>query len=177
MGDLIEGMLTLAHLSREEIKYERTDFSAIARTIEHSLREKEPQRRVEVRIQDDLWAHGDPRLLGAVMQNLLGNAWKFSSRQALAKIDIGCVVDAKGTTVFHVKDNGAGFDMAFAHKLFGTFERLHSPGDFVGNGIGLATVKRVIERHGGHVWAESKPGEGASFYFTLRHAYQVPDEK
>ncbi len=172
MGDLIEGMLTLAHLSQEEIKSERVDLSALARTIETSCREKEPQRRVEVNIQDGLCADGDPRLLSAVMHNLLGNAWKFTARQALAKIDVGSAPDVNGNTVFYVKDNGVGFSMAFAHKLFGTFERLHSPGDFVGNGIGLATVKRVIERHGGRVWAESKPNEGANFYFTCGPAVQ-----
>ncbi len=174
MGDLIEGMLTLAHLSQEEIRFERVDLSTIARGIELNHREKEPQRRVELSVQDGLSAEGDPRLLSAVMHNLLGNAWKFTSRQPHAKIEVGCTTDANGSTVFHVRDNGAGFDMAFAHKLFGTFERLHSPGDFVGNGIGLATVKRVIERHGGRVWAESKLNEGATFYFTLSAALAAP---
>ncbi len=167
MGELIEGLLTLAHLSREQIKSEHVDLSAIARLIEQDHREREPQRQAEVHIQDGLSAHGDPRLLSAVFQNLLGNAWKFTSRQALARIDVGCELGADGDTIFFVKDNGAGFDMAFAHKLFGTFERLHSPGDFAGTGIGLATVKRVIERHGGRVWAEGKLNEGAMFCFTL----------
>ena len=111
---------------------------------------------------------GLQRLLTAVLQNLLGNAWKFSARQEVARIEVGCQPAADGEAVFFVRDNGAGFDMAFAHKLFGTFERLHSPGDFPGTGIGLATVKRVIDRHGGRIWAESKPGEGATFYFTLK---------
>ncbi len=141
MGDLIEGLLTLAHLSREQLKLESVNLSELAREIDQSLREREPQRQADITIQGGLQAHGDPRLLSAVLQN--------------------------GSLAFFVRDNGAGFDMAFAHKLFGTFERLHSPGDFIGTGIGLATVKRVIERHGGRVWAEGKVDEGATFYFTL----------
>lgn len=167
MGELIEGLLTLAHLSREQIRSETVDLSAIARRIECDCREREPQREARVHVQDGLSALGDPRLLSAVYQNLLDNAWKFTSRKPLAQIDVGSEPGADGETHFFVRDNGAGFDMAFAHKLFGTFERLHSPGDFAGTGIGLATVKRVVERHGGRVWAESKVEEGAAFYFTL----------
>lgn len=176
MGELIEGLLTLAHLSREEIKSEHVDLSAIARMIEADHRKREPQRQVQVQmhIQDGLSAHGDPRLLSAVFQHLLANAWKFTSRKPLARIDVGCEPGADGDTLFFVRDNGAGFDMAFAHKLFGTFERLHSPGDFPGTGIGLATVKRVIERHGGRVWAESRLNEGAAFYFTLNRTAMEP---
>ncbi|MGQ2978468.1 MAG: sensor histidine kinase, partial [Polaromonas sp.] len=130
-------------------------------------REREPQRQVVFHIDEGLRIHGDPRLLTAVLQNLLGNAWKFSARQPLAQITLARQAGSGGEDVFFVRDNGAGFDMAFAHKLFGTFERLHSPGDFPGTGIGLATVKRVIERHGGRVWAEGKTGEGATFYFCF----------
>jgi light-regulated signal transduction histidine kinase (bacteriophytochrome) len=167
MSELIEGLLSLAHLSREQIRSEQVDLSAIARRIEQDLREREPERQVQVHIQDGLSAHGDPRLLAAVLQNLLGNAWKFTSRQTLARIDVVSELEANGDTLFFVKDNGAGFDMAFVSKLFGTFERLHAPEDFAGTGIGLATVKRVIERHGGRVWADGKLNEGATFYFTL----------
>jgi PAS domain S-box-containing protein len=167
MGDLIEGLLTLAHLSREEMRSELVDLSALARGIAEAQREREPQRQVQFHIDEGLCAHGDPRLLTAVLQNLLGNAWKFSARQPLAHITLARQPGSSGEDVFFVRDNGAGFDMTFAHKLFGTFERLHSPGDFPGTGIGLATVKRVIERHGGRVWAESKTGEGATFYFTF----------
>ncbi|MDB5931911.1 MAG: sensor signal transduction histidine kinase [Polaromonas sp.] len=167
MGDLIEGLLTLAHLSREQLKAERVDLSNIARRIEQAHRARDPQRQAELFIQDGLSAHGDERLLSSVFQNLLGNAWKFTARQPLARIDVGANANADGDTVFFVKDNGAGFDMAFAPKLFGTFERLHSPDDYAGTGIGLATVKRIIERHGGRVWAEGKPNEGAMFFFTL----------
>ena len=168
MGELIEGLLTLAHLSRGAIRSEPVDLSALAMRIDSQCRAREPQRQLQVRIQDGLNARGDARLLLAVLQNLLDNAWKFTSRQAMARIEVGCKAGSSDETVFFVKDNGAGFDMAHAHKLFGTFERLHSPGEFPGTGIGLATVKRVIERHGGRVWAESKISEGATFYFTLR---------
>ena len=167
MGELIEGLLTLAHLSREQLKSESVDLSALARRIENDYWEREPERQVQVNIHDGLTAHGDPRLLSAVLQNLLANAWKFSAKEPQARIEVGSERGAGGDTVFFVKDNGAGFDMAFTHKLFGTFERLHSPGDFPGTGIGLATVKRVIERHGGRVWAEGKPNGGATFFFTL----------
>ncbi|MDO8372802.1 MAG: ATP-binding protein, partial [Polaromonas sp.] len=167
MGELIEGLLTLAHLSREQLKSESVDLTALARQIENDCREREPERQVQVNIHDGLVAHGDPRLLSAVLQNLLANAWKFSAKQPQARIEVGSQLGAEGDTIFYVKDNGAGFDMAFTHKLFGTFERLHSPGDFPGTGIGLATVKRVIERHGGRVWAEGKPNGGATFFFTL----------
>ena len=167
MGDLIEGLLMLAQLSREQLKSEQVDLSAIARRIEQDCRTREPQRQAQMRIHDGLRAQGDARLLSAVFQNLLGNAWKFTSRQSLADIEVGSESGVDGDTVFFVKDNGAGFDMAFAPKLFGTFERLHSPEDFTGTGIGLATVKRIVERHGGRVWAESKLNEGAMFFFTL----------
>jgi PAS domain S-box-containing protein len=174
MGELIEGLLTLAHLSRGAIRSEPVDLSALARRIDNHCSACEPGRQLQVHIQDGLHARGDTRLLLAVFQNLIDNAWKFTSRQALAQIDVGCQSGPGGETVFFVKDNGAGFDMAHAHKLFGTFERLHSPGEFPGTGIGLATVKRVIERHGGRVWAESKVNEGATFYFTLSPSEKVP---
>lgn len=167
MGELIEGLLTLAHLSREQLKFEDVDLSALARRMEDDCREREPGRQVQVTVQEGLIAQGDPRLLSAVLQNLLANAWKFTSKQPQAHIEVGSAQGAEGATIFFVRDNGAGFDMAFTHKLFGTFERLHSPGDFPGTGIGLATVKRVVERHGGQVWAEGKPNGGATFFFTL----------
>ena len=170
MGELIDGLLSLAQLSRETLQFSKVDLSAIARRVEHECREREPDRQAQVHIQDGMLARGDARLLSVVMQNLLGNAWKFTARQEQAHIDIGSQAgtgDAIGQTVYFIQDNGAGFDMAHAQKLFGTFERLHSPADFAGTGIGLATVKRVIERHAGRVWAEGQEGEGATFYFTL----------
>lgn len=167
MGELIEGLLTLAHLSRGAIRSEPVDLSVLAWRIDNQCRAREPGRELKMHIQDGLCARGDARLLLAVFQNLIDNAWKFTSRQPHARIDVGCEPGAAGEVVFFVRDNGAGFDMAHAHKLFGTFERLHSPGEFPGTGIGLATVKRVIERHGGRVWARSQLNEGATFYFTL----------
>ncbi|MEO5607137.1 MAG: PAS domain S-box protein, partial [Polaromonas sp.] len=167
MGELIEGLLTLAQLSREKLKTETVDLSALARRIAQHHCECEPQRLAKVHVQEALRAHGDSRLLLSVLQNLLGNAWKFTAKTPLARIEVGTVTSAGGELAFFVRDNGAGFDAAFAHKLFGTFERLHSPGDFAGTGIGLATVKRVVERHGGRVWAQGSVNEGATFYFTL----------
>ena len=167
MGELIEGLLTLAQLSRDELKKETVDLSALARLITQQLREREPQRLADVHVQEALRAQGDPRLLSSVLQKLLDNAWKFTGKTPSACIEVGCAPDAGGKSAFFVRDNGAGFDPAFSHKLFGTFERLHSPGDFPGTGIGLATVKRVVERHGGRVWAEGRVSEGATFYFTL----------
>ena len=167
MDDLIDGLLSLAQLSRDTLHFGMVDLAAIARRAEQALREREPDRQVRMRIHDGKPVYGDARLLSVVIHNLLGNAWKFTARQDLASIEMGSQVDATNETVYFVRDNGAGFDMAHADKLFGTFERLHSVSDFSGTGIGLATVKRVIDRHGGRVWAESKENEGATFYFTL----------
>ena len=169
MGDLIDGLLALAQLSRDTLQIIEVDLAAIARRIEQECRERDPDphRQALVQIQDLMLVTGDQRQLLVVMQNLLANAWKFTSRQARAKIEVGSQSNQDGETVYFVKDNGAGFDMAYADKLFGTFERLHSPSDFPGTGIGLATVKRVIDRHGGRIWAEGKENEGAAFYFTL----------
>ena len=167
MGDLIEGLLSLAKLSRDPLHFGMVDLAAIARQVAQECMEREPEREVNVCIQDDLRAHGDRRLLSVVIQNLVGNAWKFTSKRVVAQIDIGREIAVNGETVYFVKDNGAGFDMAYADKLFGTFQRLHSPGDFSGSGIGLATVQRIITRHGGRVWAHGFEGQGANFYFTL----------
>ncbi|UUZ63999.1 hypothetical protein LP417_01250 [Polaromonas sp. P1-6] len=170
MGELIEGLLSLAQLSRQPVDMQVVDLSQLARQVAQACREGEPERPVQVHIQDGLRVRGDPRLLLAVMQNLLGNAWKFSARQLQARIDVGCDTGADGQSRYFVKDNGAGFDMAHATRLFGTFERLHSQAEFSGTGVGLATVQRVIERHGGRVWAESQVNQGATFYFTLGRA-------
>ncbi|MEO6321520.1 MAG: ATP-binding protein [Polaromonas sp.] len=167
MGELIDGLLSLAQLSRDTLQFSQVDLSAMARRIAQECQEEVPYRQAEIRIQDAMAVTGDRRLLLVVMQNLLVNAWKFTSKRELTRIEIGSKTGAANETVYFVKDNGAGFDMAYAEKLFGTFERLHSPSDFAGTGIGLATVKRVIERHGGRVWAEGKVNDGAVFYFTL----------
>ncbi|CAM3482945.1 ATP-binding protein [Polaromonas hydrogenivorans] len=167
MGELIDGLLSLAQLSRDRLQIDQVDLTAIARRLAQECQERDPDRQAQIRIQDEMLVTGDGRQLLVVMQNLLGNAWKFTSKRPLAQIEVGSKAGAANETVYFVKDNGAGFDMAYAEKLFGTFERLHSPLDFAGTGIGLATVKRVIERHGGRVWAEGKESEGAVFYFTL----------
>jgi len=167
MGELIDGLLSLAQLSRDKMQFSQVNLSAIARRIENECREHDPDRQAHIRIQGEMLATGDGRQLLVVMQNLLGNAWKFTAKQSLTEIEIGSHTGKAGETVYFVKDNGAGFDMAYAENLFGTFQRLHSPEDFAGTGIGLATVKRVIDRHGGRIWAESKVGEGAMFFYTL----------
>ena len=132
--------------------------------------ERDTQRQVTLLIEPDLHAHGDALLLNAVLQNLLGNAWKFTSKRDAASITFGCQTSGNAERVFYVQDNGAGFDMATAHKLFTTFERLHAPVDFAGTGVGLSIVKRVVERHGGRVWADGRVDEGATFFFTLAAA-------
>ncbi|HLA41266.1 MAG TPA: ATP-binding protein [Candidatus Glassbacteria bacterium] len=167
MGELIEGLLSLAKLSRDPLRAGTVDLARIATQVVRACQEREPERAVEIHIQENLLALGDPLLLSVVIQNLLGNAWKFTSLQPSARIDVGCKTGEDGEAVYFVRDNGAGFDMAYADKLFGTFQRLHSSTDYAGTGIGLATVKRIIDRHGGRVWAEAAEGQGATFYFTL----------
>jgi PAS domain S-box-containing protein len=142
------------------------DLSALAWAAVARLRQGQPARHVEVAIEDGLVAHGDPRLLAVVFDNLLGNAWKFTGKRAAPRVEVGRVEHA-GRPAYRVRDNGAGFDMAFAHKLFGVFQRLHAGAEFEGTGVGLATVRRVIGRHGGQVWGEGAVDAGASFYFTL----------
>lgn len=164
MGQLIEGLLALAQLSRVALRRDEVDLGEIATTILHRYQSGEPERAVTVQIDKGLSAYGDARLLGAAMDNLLGNAWKFSSKEPQAHIAVGYCEEAGA---FYVRDNGAGFDMAYADKLFGTFQRLHAVTEFPGTGVGLATVSRVILRHGGHIWADARPGEGATFFFTL----------
>jgi PAS domain S-box-containing protein len=166
MGQLIEGLLALAQISRQHLQVAAVDVSAMSGEIAERLARQDPGREVRVDIEPGLLARADPRLLRAVLENLLGNAWKFSSRNEAAAITVGSAPYGKGSCYF-VRDNGAGFDMRYASKLFGAFERLHAQAEFPGTGIGLATVKRVALRHGGTVWAESTPGQGATFFFTL----------
>jgi PAS domain S-box-containing protein len=172
MGELIEGLLSLAKLSRDPLRAATVDLAQMARQVIQGCREREPLRRVDVHIPPSLLARGDPLLLSVVMHNLVGNAWKFTSLQPSARIEVGCETGDDGETVYFVRDNGAGFDMAYADKLFGTFQRLHSSVDYAGTGIGLATVKRIIDRHAGRVWARAAEGQGATFYFTLGTAVE-----
>jgi len=166
MAALIDGLLSLSRVTRSELHRETVDLAKLAHSISAQLRRAAPGRDVETVIADDLLAEGDARLLRGLLENLLGNAWKFTGKQATAKIEVG-VTQAGGERAFFVRDDGAGFDMAYAAKLFGAFQRLHSAAEFEGTGIGLATVQRIVHRHGGRIWAESAVGRGATFFFTL----------
>jgi PAS domain S-box-containing protein len=166
MGRLIDGLLTLSRATRGDLERDQVDLSAMAGEIASALRHDDPGRSVEVEIGAGLTGSADPRLIRDVLQNLLGNAWKFTRDAANPRIDFRSHV-ADGETIFRIKDNGAGFDMAFSDKLFYPFHRLHRVDEFEGTGIGLSTVQRIIHRHGGRVWAEGKVGQGASVYFTL----------
>ncbi len=162
MGRLIDDFLKLARLSRAEVRARPLDLSALASDVCAELKEREPARTVTCVVTPGLGGTGDPALVRVVLENLMGNAWKFTSRNPSARIEFG----AQGPAFF-IRDDGAGFDMAFKDKLFKPFERLHAGQDYAGTGIGLATVRRIIERHGGRVWAEGEVGKGATFYFTL----------
>ncbi len=166
MAQLIDDLLALSRVSRGELQRERTDLASIARIVMARLQKREPERKVVLVVPTELVAVGDPRLLGIVLENLLGNAWKFTSKLPTARIELGHRIEA-GRPVYFVRDDGAGFDMAYADKLFGAFQRLHSAHEFEGTGIGLATVQRIVRRHGGSAWAEGCVGRGATFYFAL----------
>ncbi len=174
MAELIEDMLTLSRVTRSRMRLETVDLSAAAKQVVASLREGQAERKVEFVIADGLGAMGDKRLLEAVLENLLGNAWKFTSRHPTATIEFG-VTDIESERVYFVRDDGAGFRMGYADKLFGAFQRLHSEEEFPGTGIGLATVQRIVRRHGGRIWAEGEVEKGATFYFTLPATSQ-PDQ-
>ena len=166
MGELIDDLLGLSRLTRQEIYLETVDLSALAGSVAQSLLQNEPHRHVDFAVAEGARTQGDRSLLEVVLQNLLANAWKFTSRQPNARIEFG-IHEKDGKPVFFVRDNGAGFDMAYAGKLFGAFQRLHTQDEFQGHGIGLAIVHRVIRRHGGRIWAEGEVGKGATFSFTL----------
>jgi PAS domain S-box-containing protein len=166
MFGLLDAMLTLSRVTREEMRREVVDLSALARSVASDLHRTQAERTVEFSVAPGLVAIGDASLIRVVLENLLGNAWKFTSRQPHARIEFG-VSDAPGSQGYFVRDNGAGFDMAYINRLFGAFQRLHTVDDFPGTGIGLPTVQRIVHRHGGRVWAEGRVGGGATFYFTL----------
>jgi PAS domain S-box-containing protein len=169
MGTLIDDLLDLSRITRAEMRRETVNLSELAHAIATELRQGQPERNVEFVIAPELRAEGDSGLMRAVLENLLGNSWKFTSRRERARIELGCT-QADGTSAFFVRDNGAGFDPAYADRLFGAFQRLHDKNDFPGTGVGLATVQRIIHRHGGRIWAESAVERGATFYFTLLEA-------
>jgi light-regulated signal transduction histidine kinase (bacteriophytochrome) len=166
MGALIDALLSLSRVTRSDWKPERVDLSALFRASAAQLGAIDPQRKVSVVVQEQIFADVDLRLGRALFDNLVGNAWKFTANVPSARIEFGGSENS-GTRTLFVRDNGAGFDMAHAGKLFAPFERLHTQGEFPGTGVGLATVQRIVHRHGGRVWAEGKVGEGAAFYFTL----------
>jgi signal transduction histidine kinase len=166
MGQLIDDLLRLSRVTRAPIERDWVDITAMARSIADNLREIHADRRIEFVIQPELTAYGDARLLEVALTNLLHNAAKFTAKRAEARIEVGRT-EQGGQPAFFVCDNGAGFDMAYARSLFGPFQRLHRAAEFPGNGIGLATVQRIVHRHGGRVWAEARVDHGATFYFTL----------
>ena len=166
MGQLIDALLNLSRVSRVQLCHEKVNISELAKRIAKTLSEYEPERNVAISVQEEISANGDPNLIRIVLTNLLGNAWKYTKNKAHPEIEFGkCLID--GESVYFVHDNGAGFNLAHAPLLFKPFHRLHGIHDFEGNGIGLATVERIISRHGGKVWAEGEVDKGATFYFTL----------
>ncbi len=166
MAQLIDDMLSLSRVTRSEMHRERVDMGAVAQSIAAELRRAQPERKAEFVVSPGLYADGDAHLLRIALENLLRNAWKFSGKKPEARIEFG-VKEYDGRSAFFVRDNGAGFDMAYAGKLFGAFQRLHGMKEFPGTGIGLSIVMRIIHRHGGRIWAEGEVEKGATFYFTL----------
>ncbi|MBN1205075.1 MAG: PAS domain S-box protein [Myxococcaceae bacterium] len=173
MADLIDGILTLSRVNSTSLILREVDLSAIARSVLEQLQAQQPERRITLQLQKGLVAQGDPQLMRAVLENLLGNAWKFTRKRPEARIEFSATNDARGVRVYQVRDNGAGFDMTYGEKLFGVFQRLHTQQEFEGTGVGLATAQRIIRRHGGRIWGEGQPGQGACFSFTL-HELPLP---
>ena len=170
MAVLIDELLQLSQVSQAELRREVTDLSAMARSVAAELARQDPARHVVVAIADGLQATVDRTLMRTVLENLIGNAWKFTARRDPAHVTVGALSGEAGQAVCFVRDDGVGFDGAYRDRLFKPFQRLHQLSDFAGNGIGLASVKRIIERHGGRVWAEGLPGQGATFYFSVQEA-------
>ncbi|MEP7281971.1 MAG: ATP-binding protein, partial [Rubrivivax sp.] len=167
MNQMIDAMLTLARLSSQPLARQPVDLSQLSGYVIDELRRSAPERRVDIDIDPGLRVHGDPTLLRLVLENLLGNAWKYTAQRPQARI-VFARERQDGRAVFVVRDNGAGFDMRSADRLFGLFQRLHSASEFPGTGVGLASVRRIVQRHGGQIWADGEPGRGAAFHFTLR---------
>jgi light-regulated signal transduction histidine kinase (bacteriophytochrome) len=166
MAQLIDDLLKLSRVTRGEHERRKVDLSKLAQAVAAELRQTTPERQVTFGIAPGVTAEGDARMIRIAFENLLGNAWKFTAKHDHATIEFG-VADQDGKAAYFVRDDGAGFDMAYADKLFQPFQRLHSDAEFGGTGIGLATVARIVHRHGGRVWAESGVGQGTTVYFTL----------
>jgi light-regulated signal transduction histidine kinase (bacteriophytochrome) len=175
MGELIDALLGLSRVSRAEFVRAPVDLTELGRAALSQLQAGDPSRRVECVVAEGLSAEADPRLVRALLDNLLGNAWKFASKKEGARIELGRTIEEPLT--YFVRDNGAGFDMTYADKLFAPFQRLHPARDFPGTGIGLASVQRIVRRHGGRVWAEGAVQRGATFYFTLEEARKGTGER
>jgi light-regulated signal transduction histidine kinase (bacteriophytochrome) len=171
MGTLIDDLLSLSRVSRSEIEYRKVNLSILVQEQLDELQTTDPQRQVEIEIAPNVWVSADPSLMRVVVSNLIQNAWKFTSHHATARIEFGMLASENQQEneqfTYFIRDNGAGFDMNYVKKLFGVFQRLHNTNEFAGTGIGLATVQRVIHRHGGRVWAEGAVEKGATIYFTL----------
>jgi PAS domain S-box-containing protein len=174
MAQLIESLLSLARVTRDDIRRELVDLSKLAQLTVARMTAAEPERQMEIVIAEGLTVEGDARLVGLVLENLFSNAWKFTRKQPVGQVELGRQGGGR-EVVFFVRDNGAGFDMTFASKLFGVFQRLHAPSEFEGTGIGLATVQRILTRHGGRIWAEGKVGQGATFFFTFARGMSEND--
>jgi PAS domain S-box-containing protein len=168
MGGLIDALLSLSRVTRTPLRLQHLDLAAMARAVAVQLAAAERKRAVELVVQDHLWAEADPDLARNLLENLVGNAWKFTAKAPAPRIEVGSVGNG-GERAFFVRDNGAGFDVAHAGRLFVPFHRLHTVGEFPGTGIGLATAQRIVQRHGGRIWADGRVGEGATFFFTLHH--------
>ena len=166
MSQLIDDVLHLSRVTRADLRDQEVDLSSIAGLILARLQESEPERKMDAKVRPGVLVTGDSQLLKIAMENLLANAWKFTAKEPESRIEFG-MMQAGGEATYFVRDNGAGFDMTYTDRLFGPFQRLHPQGEFPGNGIGLATVQRIIHRHGGRVWAEGLVGQGATFYFTM----------
>jgi light-regulated signal transduction histidine kinase (bacteriophytochrome) len=166
MAALIDDLLSLSHVTRHEITLQDVDMTKLVHEIAASLKTEHVDKKVNLTIEDDIHANGDKKLLQIAMRNLMDNAWKYTNNKPIAAIHFG-VQQQDDSLIYFLKDNGAGFNMAYQDKLFKPFQRLHRQDEFPGSGIGLAIVQRIIQRHGGHIWAESKPDQGTTFYFTL----------
>jgi signal transduction histidine kinase len=167
LGQLIDGLLDLSRLTRGELKLEKVDLSEIVKNVASDLKVQDSNRKIQFTIADSVVADADSRLLRSVIINLMSNACKFSSKKEESKVEFGTITKDPKKTTYFIKDNGVGFDEKYSNKLFNIFQRLHSVNEFEGNGIGLATVQRIIHKHGGSIWAEGRLNEGATFYFTL----------
>jgi light-regulated signal transduction histidine kinase (bacteriophytochrome) len=164
--DMISGLLNISRIAQVEMHREKIDITALVRAIIQEHQTAEPARDAEISIEENLFAEGDANLLRIALDNLVRNSWKFTGKREKTRIEFG-KKESRGKEAFFLRDNGAGFDMKYAYKIFGVFQRLHSDSEFKGTGVGLATVQRIIRRHGGEIWAEGEIDKGATFYFTL----------